>query len=330
MLLTKIFISVFFIHVSFALYPQLCPNQTQFSSWNETRCPIGWSCAPNGFSSTGWGCSPFRDAVICNDYQSCPAGSQCVPQSSTGWLEVFTCMDTTPAARPNSTSVCSCKPGVPLPFDSVRKNVIIVGDSLTIGYTPVVAELLADIALVQHVPWDVLDGGAEETAYGLQCIDLWLASPSGMPIQPDLIYFNFGMHDTATSGQGCPGQWGNTSVYPGELRQIAEKILTFSKNSMHSVKVMFALTTPMMCDAAQDKVISATLNTAARGIMSSLGISTIDLHQPIIDLCGPAPNMNCLGQSQCFCPHCPGVGYQLLANATIAPAIRAELSKTNS
>jgi hypothetical protein len=46
--------------------------------------------------------------------------------------------------------VCNpLQPGVPLPLDPSRKNVVIIGDSLTIGYTPVVAELLADIALVQ-------------------------------------------------------------------------------------------------------------------------------------------------------------------------------------
>ena len=41
------------------------------------------------------------------------------------------------------------------------------------------------------------DGGAEETAYGLQCLDYmyWLRSPSGVPVKPDLIYFNFGLHD---------------------------------------------------------------------------------------------------------------------------------------
>ncbi len=43
---------------------------------------------------------------------------------------------------------------MPLPPDPKRKNVLIIGDSLTIGYTPVVAELLQNIALVQHAPWD--------------------------------------------------------------------------------------------------------------------------------------------------------------------------------
>ena len=48
------------------------------------------------------------------------------------------------------------------------------------------------MALVQHAPWGG-DGGAEETAYGLQCLDYWLRSPAGLAIVPDLVYFQFGL-----------------------------------------------------------------------------------------------------------------------------------------
>ena len=39
------------------------------------------------------------------------------------------------------------------------------------------------------------DGGAEETAYGLQCIDYFLRSPNGTSFKADLVYFNWGLHD---------------------------------------------------------------------------------------------------------------------------------------
>ena len=62
-----------------AIYPQLCPNQDDFSPWNQTRCPANWTCAKNGFSVTKWGCSPFPNATICSvnattAYQACPSG----------------------------------------------------------------------------------------------------------------------------------------------------------------------------------------------------------------------------------------------------------------
>lgn len=68
-------------------------------------------------------------------------------------------------------SKCPCKPGTPAEPSTTLKNVLIIGDSLTIGYTPALAANLADVALVQHVPWDDSDGGAEESAYFSQCFD---------------------------------------------------------------------------------------------------------------------------------------------------------------
>lgn len=42
-----------------------------------------------------------------------------------------------------------CKTGPPIPYSTTLKNVLIVGDSVSIGYTPFVAELLAAEASVQ-------------------------------------------------------------------------------------------------------------------------------------------------------------------------------------
>jgi hypothetical protein len=72
------------------------------------------------------------------------------------------------------------------------KNVLWIGDSLSLGMIPHVAANLSDIALVQHAPWGG-DGGAEETTYGGYCLDYFLASPSGLAIKMDAVIFNFGM-----------------------------------------------------------------------------------------------------------------------------------------
>jgi hypothetical protein len=39
--------------------------------------------------------------------------------------------------------------GPPLPASSTLKNVLVIGDSVSIGYTPVVAKLMEGYALVQ-------------------------------------------------------------------------------------------------------------------------------------------------------------------------------------
>ena len=49
-------------------------------------------------------------------------------------------------------------------------------------------------------------------------------------------------------------------------------------------KVMFGITSPMLCNATIDSVISEVLNPAAAAIMSDLKIPTIDLHQVCFSL----------------------------------------------
>ena len=46
-----------------------------------------------------------------------------------------------------------CKPGPPLPMSTTLKNVLVIGDSVSLGYTPSLTDLLGDVALVQHAPW---------------------------------------------------------------------------------------------------------------------------------------------------------------------------------
>lgn len=59
----------------------------------------------------------------------------------------------------NTTGVSVCKPGAVLPMSTTKKNILIIGDSVSIGYTPWVAQHMSDVALVQHSPYDVRDGG---------------------------------------------------------------------------------------------------------------------------------------------------------------------------
>lgn len=222
-------------------------------------------------------------------------------------------------------SRCSCKPGAPLPPSPTLKNVLVVGDSISIGYTPFIAAALADIAQVQHAPFSG-DGGSEEASYTLQCLlTYWLSSPSGLPVHWDLIYINTGMHN---SGQGAewivPGQSGEVAAYTSELASIATALS--ARAAADGTKLLFAITSPMLCNSTIDAVITSTLNPAARAIMAALSIPTIDLHKAITDACGPVPQASCFGNAGEFCPHADAYGYGWLANNTIGPAIRAALA----
>lgn len=200
---------------------------------------------------------------------------------------------------------------------------------MSIGYTPFVASVLDDIAMVQHSPWGG-DGGAEETRYGWKCLEYLLSAPDGTPQRPDLIYFNWGLHNTGmgstdnNTGNGVvPGQSGRFVDYEPYLDKIAATISSLGPQT----KSIFGITTPMMCSGPTDAIVQK-LNQLAKAVMAKYSIPTVDMHAAITGQCGPAPNTHCFNQSSCFCPHCPmdnGIGYSWLANTTIAPAIRKAL-----
>ncbi len=64
-------------------------------------------------------------------------------------------------------------------------NVLIIGDSISIGYTPKVREVLAGVANVQRP-----DENTRDTRIGLKHLDRWLGDT-----QWDVIHFNWGLHD---------------------------------------------------------------------------------------------------------------------------------------
>jgi hypothetical protein len=248
---------------------------------------------------------------------------------------------------PNPNHEGGCKAGPPRPFSTTKKNVIIMGDSVSMGYTPWVATHLGtEEFMVQHSVWGdgsavcnvntsppcdpdptgkyTGDGGDEETAYGEYCLDYFLRHPDGSAIKPDVIMYNWGLHDGPLGNGTHPGQQGNSSVYPGQLQNIAARLHTFC--SQNGCKLLFALTSAMMCKVSANDNVSG-LNHAARGIMAQLQIPTVDLQSAIIGKCGPVPQLECFGIQDCFCPHCPNSlarpspGYEWLAESTIVPAI---------
>jgi hypothetical protein len=304
-----------------APWPQLCSAATGL--YNETRCPAWATCMSNPYSGTGFGCAPYPNATICNAFQACPAATTCVLRNGSGNLtdlhSVYTCVPRAGGGAAYGSSRCSCKPGAPLPLSPSLKNVLIIGDSISLGYTPAVSAALADVALVQHAPFSG-DGGAEESAYALQCAaPFWLSSPRGERLAWDLIFVNSGMHN---SGQGAdwivPGQSGEPAAYGAELNALLSLL------AARVPALLVGITSPMLCNASIDAVISSTLNVAARLIVAELGLSSVDLYKAVTDACGAVPQASCFGQAGGFCPHSNEAGYAMLAGV-IAPSIRAAL-----
>lgn len=311
--------------VALAQWDTLCPGASggPYSAWNETRCPsASATCCASGFNPSGVGCCPFPNAVCCpgSSFACCPFGTKCTLAGGDGGYDSrYNC-----TADDGSISInrATCKGGPPLPMSSTLKNVLWIGDSLSLGMIPHVAQNLSDIALVQHAPWGG-DGGAEETTYGLACLDFFLHSASGMNIKPDLVLFNFGMHDGPMFNETYPGQNAPPDNYKAELTQITARLQVYAQ-AWHA-KLAFAHTTPYICTAQQDGCVQ-TLNHWADEVMAAAGVPVLPTYEAAIAQCGEAPQSSCFGASGCWCPHCSDAGYVYIAGNVVSPALRAMLA----
>eukprot|EP00927_Polykrikos_kofoidii_P060828 TRINITY_DN55736_c0_g1_i1.p1 TRINITY_DN55736_c0_g1~~TRINITY_DN55736_c0_g1_i1.p1 ORF type:complete len:325 (-),score=49.15 TRINITY_DN55736_c0_g1_i1:173-1147(-) len=289
---------------------------TSESGNSSIQCSAAQTQCSAQYAVSGVGCCTLPDAVCCPNKQTCcPAGTTC--QDSGPYLTK--CID---ASGGYTSGLSVCKPGPQMPLDSTKKNVIVLGDSVSIGYTTPLAGDLSDIAVVQHSPYDLWDGGVEETAYGLQCLDFFVSDPRGMLLEPDVLLFNWGLHNGAMGNSTVPGQAGNASVYLPELEKIVQRLTAKYKGL--KTKLVFALTSPMLCDASADAFVSAR-NVVVANLMSRYGVQVIDPHSAIVDKCGSAPQQSCFGIAKCFCPHCPTAGYVWLSKMFFEPFLRSIL-----
>jgi acyl-CoA thioesterase-1 len=103
---------------------------------------------------------------------------------------------------------------------------MIIGDSISVGYTDGVREELAGQANVYRV-----QGNAGPSSSGVQNVDRWIASGRGAW---DVIHFNFGLHDLKLGTGGKDNKPYPTSdghqvpleAYEQNLRQIVAKLKT--------------------------------------------------------------------------------------------------------
>lgn len=211
----------------------------------NTTCASTASCAKSPYSGTGYACCPVPDAVDCDTPLGtcCPKGHTC-EKTGTDWRIVVTCKPAGGGAAVPGTP--ACKPGPLNRMSTTKRNCLIIGDSVSIGYTPFLTAALAEDCVVQHAPAGG-DGGAEETAYGLECLDSFLSNPDGQAVHPELIMFNFGLHDGPCNGVNTtiPGGAGTSAVYTPELTQIAAKLKSYTDAT--KAKLLFAVTTPWLC-----------------------------------------------------------------------------------
>jgi len=201
-----------------------------------------------------------------------------------------------------------CGPGPALPPSTSIPNCLVLGDSVSIGYTGIVTHLLNESCLVQHTPWDLRDGGARDTNFALQCLNQWLINTDLLDVTWKIVHFNFGLHDTNADNSE---EYVPLAEYTTNLETLITRLNTTG------AKLIYATTTPVphngIFNTTFDWVGNVnSYNAAALGVMKQHSIPIDDLFSAVTAVCGVPPYQNCSIQLPNNV-HYQLSGYELLA-----------------
>ncbi len=151
--------------------------------------------------------------------------------------------------------------------DPKLPRVLLIGDSISIGYTPYVREMLESKANVHRVPEN---GG--DTAKGLESLDKWLGEGKW-----DLIHFNWGLHDLKRLSDGkldlSADQVRPVKDYAKNLEQLVSRL------KATGAKLIWATTTPVP-DGSSGRIKGdeVVFNKAAKKVMKKHKVKINDLY----------------------------------------------------
>lgn len=152
-------------------------------------------------------------------------------------------------------------------------NVLIIGDSISIGYMKPLEKLLEGKARVVHNP-----GNAAHSGNGLAKIDEWLGDTKW-----DVIHFNHGLHDLkyvdANGANAASKESGHIQIPLDEYKRNMEAIVARLEKT--GAKLIFATTTPFPEKPEgplRESADTARYNAAALEIMKNHGVAIDDLY----------------------------------------------------
>jgi len=156
-----------------------------------------------------------------------------------------------------------------------KQKVLIIGDSISIGYTPFVKEHFLNKLIVEHNP-----GNAQHTGKGLKNIKQWIADE-----QWDIIQFNWGLWDLCYREQGSKAIGKRDKIngqitysleeYEKNLEQIVQSIRQLS-----NAELIF-VTTSYVPEQEAGRFLKDPLkyNKVAKKIMKKYGIKVNDIYK---------------------------------------------------
>lgn len=164
-------------------------------------------------------------------------------------------------------------------------NVLIIGDSISIGYTLGVRELLKDKANVYRPikQQGKLPDNGGDTRKGLRSLDAWLKTQDVKSWQ--VIHFNWGLHDLKriTKGMGVKSndasQPANLSI--GQYAKNLDKLVKRLKQT--GAKLIFATTTPYPKGVTPSRIPADAVlyNQVAIEVMARHQVPVNDLYSEI-------------------------------------------------
>jgi len=180
--------------------------------------------------------------------------------------------------------------------DPKLPRVLLIGDSISRGYTLTVRHALAGKANVHRAP-----ANCGPTAMGLQKIPVWLGDGKW-----DVIHFNFGIHDRNT----------DEAVYAANLERIVAQL------QQTGAKLIWARTTPPASGENKEKFTAeqcVKVNRIADSIIRKHGIAENDLHATVVSRLAELQNTNDV--------HFNTAGYEVLGRQVAAEILAAIKSK---
>jgi hypothetical protein len=171
--------------------------------------------------------------------------------------------------------VLAQQPKPPGPFDPIEEDpslprVLLLGDSISIGYTlPTRKQLEGEVNLLRP------PANCGPTTRGIESLDEWLGEGEW-----DVIHFNFGLHDLKymnESGGLVDASEGAQQVPIDQYVENMEKIVLRLKET--GAVLIFATTTPVP-EGAKGRVVgdSAKYNAAALRVMKEHEVAVDDLY----------------------------------------------------
>lgn len=166
--------------------------------------------------------------------------------------------------------------------------VLLIGDSVSRGYTQAVRRALAGKANVHRAP-----ANCGPTASGIKNLEVWLGDGHW-----DVIHFNFGIHDRNTP----------VDEYLSRLETIVKRL------QATGARLIWASTTPIPDDAAKKQSAASIIerNTAAASLMAKHRVAVNDLFSTVTPRLAELQNPNDV--------HFGSVGYDFLG-ARVAEAV---------